>query len=158
TSLVEYAIARGQIRFSEEIARQTAEQERSSGLRSVAASLLAQTATLQAMVGRISRVRELAAQAAQSGNDSRTRIALTLAYAFSGDFHQAHGLLDGLLRSYPEDTLLKQQIAPEVRALEAIHQHDGAAAIAALEGPRSYDLSIPFSLPYVRGLAYLAAH
>ena len=71
---------------------------------------------------------------------------------------QAHGLLEGQLRSYPENTVLKQLTAPEVRALEAIHQGDGTAAIAALEGSRSYDLAIPFSLPYVRGLADLAAN
>jgi eukaryotic-like serine/threonine-protein kinase len=157
-SLIEYAAARGQMRRCEEIARQTAELERASGLRSVAADLQAQTAILQAMVGNINRAHELAAQTAQASNDSNTRTDLAVAYAFSGDFRQAHVFLDELLQGYPESTLLKQFTAPEVHALEAINKRDGAVAIAALEGSRSYDLAFPFILPYVRGLANLAAH
>jgi len=53
--------------------------------------------------------------------------------------------------------VLKRRTVPEVRALEAIKRHDGARAVAALEGSRSYDFAYPFTLPYVRGLAYLAA-
>ena len=158
TGLVEYFAAKGQMRSCEEIARQTAEQERSSGLRSVAANLLAQTAILQAMTGNEKRARDLAAQAAKDSNDAFTNEVLTLTYAHLGDFRKAHALLDPLLRAYPENTLLKQMTGPEVRALEAIRQDDGAAAITALEGSRSYDLSLPFMLPYIRGQAYLAAH
>jgi hypothetical protein len=48
--------------------------------------------------------------------------------------------------------------APEVSALEAIHRHDGAAGVAALEISRPFDLSVPLLIPYTRGLAYLAAN
>src|SRR5262250_3399908 len=58
----------------------------------------------------------------------------------------------------PKDTLLKEFTVPEVHALDAINKRDGAVAIAALQGSRSYDLAFPFILPYVRGMANLAAH
>src|SRR5215469_15447615 len=87
-----------------------------------------------------------------------THTDLAVAYAFSGDFRQAHAFLDELLRGYPEDTLLKEFTVPEVHALDAINKRDGAVAIAALQGSRSYDLAFPFILPYVRGMANLAAH
>jgi len=156
-ALIEYAAARGQMRKSEEITRTTVEQARSRGLRGVAAHQLALTAALQAMAGNENRARELAAQAVQAGSDSNTNTELALTYAYLGDFRQAHAVLDALLRSYPVDTLLKQVTAPEVQALEASYHHDGAAAVAALEGSRSYDLAFPFTLPYVRGLTYLTA-
>jgi tetratricopeptide (TPR) repeat protein len=140
------------------LARHAAEELRSGGFPSAAADLLAAGATSQAMAGNTGRAREMASLAAQASMDRTTSLDLTLGYAYAGDFRQADALLAHLFQQYPESTSLKQVYAPDVRALEAIQQHKADAAINALEGVRTYDFAIPLSLPYIRGLACLAAH
>ena len=156
--LMEYAAAKGQLRRSEELTRRGAEELRSAGFPSAAADLLAAGATSQAMAGNTGRAREMASLAAQASTDRTTSLDLTLGYAYAGNFRQADALLDHLLRQYPESTSLKQVYAPDVRALEAIEEHKADAAISAVEGVRTFDFALPLSLPYVRGLALLAAH
>jgi eukaryotic-like serine/threonine-protein kinase len=152
-----YAASRGQLHHCDELVRKAVDAQLSSGLRGPAADYLAIDALFHAVAGDFARARELAKTAAQTSSDFDTDTDLAVAYALAGDFPQAHALLDPLLRDYAHNTLLKEISAPEVRALEAIHRRDGAAAVAALEDSRRLDLAPPLTLPYVRGLAYLAA-
>jgi len=80
-----------------------------------------------------------------------------LAFASSGDIRQSRALLDRLIKSYPKNTRFQQIYRPEIEALEAVERHDASLASATLEGQRSYDFAEDFTLPYVRGLAQLAA-
>ena len=109
------------------------------------------------MAGNVVHTRELAASAEQASSDLSMAPTLALAYAYAGNFDRADALLDRLLQTYPESTLLKQLYAQNVRALEAMQHHDAASALTALEGARAYDFAFPLSLPYVRGLTYLAS-
>ena len=111
----------------------------------------------QAMAGRSDRDRELADVATKTSSDRIASEDAALAYAFSGDIRQSRALLDRLMKNYPESTILQQMYRPEIETLEAIENHNGSGALAALEGARSYDFGWEFTLPYVRGLAYLAA-
>ena len=155
---IDYAAALGQLKQSEEMATKAAEQERSAGLGGAAAELLATASIWQAMAGKTGRAHELSADAthANSSNDD-VKGDLVLTYAYIGDFKQAHTLFDQLQQHYPEDTGLKQILGPEMRALEAIRRHDAEGAVTRLENSRSSDLAFPLTVPYVRGLAYLAA-
>lgn len=154
---IDYSGARGQLRLSKDKAYKLAEAERSSGLTGAAADHLALAAAVQAMAGEAAEARKMAASAVQSSADQSTSSDAALAYAFAGDFHQAHSLVDPLLKQYPESTFLIHVAAPEVQALEAIQRRDGPAALAALEGSHPYDFGYDTELLYVRGEAYLAA-
>jgi len=109
------------------------------------------------MVGDVARARRLAALAAHDNKDPTALRNVALAYAYIGEFREADRLLNQVTRDYPESTSLKQVFTPSIRALEAIQRHDGASAVAALEGSRPFDFAAPFHLIYVRGLAYLSA-
>jgi len=155
--LIQRPAALGQLGHSEEEARKAGEQAKSSGRPGAAAGDLANAAVWQAMAGRSARARDLAAVATKTSSDHVTSADAALAYAYSGDIRQSRALLDRLMKSYPENTSLQQFYRPEIEALDAIEKHDAAKALTALEGPRSYDFAGSFTLPYVRGMAYLAA-
>ncbi|MFZ0822003.1 MAG: protein kinase [Candidatus Acidiferrales bacterium] len=153
---VAHSASFGQLRMSEDEARKRAEKAQSSGLKGAAADGLARAAELQAVSGRKDRAREMATLALKTGTDFNTSLDAALAYGLIGDFHSAHASFDRLLLSYPENTILKQINAPEIRALESIERHDATGALAALDGSRAYDLA-DLTLPYIRGQAYLVA-
>ena len=155
--LIDFPAARGQLRHSEQIARKAAEVPLSAGRPGAAAELMAHAALLQALAGNVKRARELAALAQRTSSDSSTSAEVALAHSFAGDFPKSRALLDRLRQNYPEDTFLNYVFAPDVRALEAVGHRDAAGAVRALESLHPYDFALPFTLPYVRGLACLAA-
>ena len=154
-TLISYDCARGLLARGEELSHQF--PQRFSALSATGDELLAAAAALYALVGDVPRSRRLAAVVNHNTKDMRALAYLAVSYAYVGDFRQADPLLDKLTRDRPESTFLKYEVAPQIRALEAIQRHDGASAVAALEGSRPYDFAIPFTPIYARGLAYLAA-
>jgi eukaryotic-like serine/threonine-protein kinase len=98
-----------------------------------------------------------------TGRDSQYGAAL--AQAFSGDTAEAQKLGDNLAKQFPEDTIVKFNYLPTIRALIAFNRNDASKAIEILQAAGSYELGIEgqgglaFSLypVYVRGEAYLAA-
>ncbi|HET9400178.1 MAG TPA: hypothetical protein VFO34_04420, partial [Candidatus Acidoferrales bacterium] len=156
--LTEYAAARGKLAESESIARKSADQARSDGLQGSAADQLAFGANMLALNGDTARAKQLVKEAAKLSSDQRTVSDMALASAMIGDFPQAHALFDPLVKAYPENTVFKFWMGPQIRALEAIQHHDGKAAVAALDGAHDLDLAYAMQLIFVRGLAYLAAN
>jgi serine/threonine protein kinase/tetratricopeptide (TPR) repeat protein len=154
--LFEQDVSLGKLRQSVEGARKVARDAESSGLQGAAGIILSEEAHMQAMVGRNNDARDLATLASKTSTDWTTSSEAALASAEMGDFRQAHALFDRLLLAYPENTTLKKFFAPRVTALELISRHDAAGAVAALDGLQVYDLAGDLSLPYIRGLAFLA--
>jgi predicted Zn-dependent protease len=91
-----------------------------------------------------------------------------LALSMAGDSSQAQTLTNDLESSFPEDTSVKFNYLPTVRAFLALNHGDPAKAIEFLQVAVPYELGQPRSAQtgffgalypiYVRGLAYLAAH
>jgi len=153
---IERAAAVGQVANSEKLALTAGQQAKTSGFPGTAAQVLARAAVWQAMTRRSKATNDLATDALKVSSDWITSADAALAFAFSGDFTQSRALLDRLMQSFPENTVLQQIYRPQIEALEAIARDGAASAIAALEAARSYDRASYFSLPYVRGLAYLS--
>lgn len=90
-----------------------------------------------------------------------------VALAISGDSSQAQTLTNDLERSFPEDTSVKFNYLPTVRAFLALNHGDPAKAIELLEVAVPYEQGQPRSTQtgffgalypiYARGQAYLAA-
>ncbi|HXQ17933.1 MAG TPA: winged helix-turn-helix domain-containing protein [Caulobacteraceae bacterium] len=78
------------------------------------------------------------------------------ALAEIGDAARADALLSADIKRAPTNTLLTQVFASEQRAVEALQRGQPAAAIAALEPARPYEMRT-FDIPFLRGQAYLAA-
>jgi eukaryotic-like serine/threonine-protein kinase len=73
-----------------------------------------------------------------------------------GDAALAQRLVADHLRSAPADTYLNEIGAPSLKAQLALRRGKPLEAIAALQGAAAYDTGNP-GVPYLRGLAYLAA-
>jgi eukaryotic-like serine/threonine-protein kinase len=90
------------------------------------------------------------------------------ALALTGDSVSLETLADDLERRFPEDTVVRFNYLPGLRALFALNQGQPATAIEILQDASAYELGAPpCSFPgffgtlyptYVRGEAYLADH
>ena len=90
------------------------------------------------------------------------------ALALSGDSSQALTLANDLKKTFPEDTAVRFNYMPSVRALLALNHAEPAKAIELLQPAVPNELGQPRSAIngyfgalypiYVRGLAYLASH
>ena len=102
-----------------------------------------------------------AALALSQGRDVKLLSALALARV--GDSVRAASLAEDIEKAAPTHTILKIYYLPTIRAAIEIGKDNPAQAVVDLEPTVPYDLGVPAPIsnlypPYVRGLAYLAAH
>jgi hypothetical protein len=97
-----------------------------------------------------------------NGRDVVAMAAISLGLA--GDFAQAARLSDDLGKRFPEDTVVRYNLAPAIRAAAALRRGEAEHAIDALAaslpyetGQTSQDVAFALYPIYLRGEAYLAA-
>jgi len=130
-----------------------------------AAGYEAQVALREALFGNVERARQRAAAVLKLSTGRDAQFATELALSLAGDAVQAQRLADKLERQFPEDTIVKFNYLPTIRAQIALNRNDASNAIEVLQAAAPYELGIEgeggFSLAlypvYVRGQAYLAA-
>jgi DNA-binding winged helix-turn-helix (wHTH) protein/tetratricopeptide (TPR) repeat protein len=85
------------------------------------------------------------------------RETLALALALAGRADRAQELIDLSLKRFPQDTFLKNVLAPSVRAAIEINQHNASRAVDVLWSAAPYELGRNAALLpiYLRGKAYL---
>jgi eukaryotic-like serine/threonine-protein kinase len=91
-----------------------------------------------------------------------------LAFAISDDSLHAQGLADEMEKRFPEDSSLRFNYLPTIRAVLALNRREPERAVELLQVAGQHELGIPFSSVsglfgalypvYVRGQAYLAAN
>jgi DNA-binding winged helix-turn-helix (wHTH) protein len=157
----------GHLRKAREFLRQAADSAGRTGEKETAAGYYAVSALREALFGNADRARQQAilAKGRASGRDMDYGVALALAYM--GDAGQAQALADDLGKRFPEDTVIRFNYLPTLRAkLELLHSNP-QQALAILGAASPYELGLPslsyYNWPnlypvYVRGEAYLAAH
>ena len=92
--------------------------------------------------------------------DSKTADAFSaVALGLSGDSAQATRLASDLAKRFPEDTIVRSEYLPMIRASVYLREGDARMAIETLEAAAPYELGRDTSLDpiYLRGEAYLAA-
>src|SRR5215472_13270190 len=131
-----------------------------------AAGYEAQVALREALFGNVERARQRAAAVLKLSTGRDAQFATELALSLAGDAVQAQRLADKLERQFPEDTIVKFNYLPTIRAQIALNRNDASNAIEVLQAAAPYELGIEgqgggFTLAlyplYVRGQAYLAA-
>ena len=156
------AVYGGQLVKARELTQRAAESASRSGEKETTAEYEGEAAVREALVGNSALAKSQArnALALSTGRDV-TAIA-GIALAMAGDFLGTR-LGDDLSKHFPEDTALKYNLLPSVRAAAALHNGDSAKALAAL-ATTPYELGqtvqqVTFVLypAYLRGEAYLAA-
>jgi tetratricopeptide (TPR) repeat protein len=144
-----------------DVARQTAERDK--------AALLETESTLwDALFGNATAARQGAKEALKLSNNRDVEYGAALALARSGDSSASQTLVNDLEKRFPEDTSVRTNYLPVLRALLALNHGEPSSAIEALRVALPYDLGVPLSWVnasfgalypvYVRGEAYLTAH
>ncbi len=132
-----------------------------------AAMFDAGAAVREAFFGNIREAESLAKSALDISRSRDVEFGALFALALSGDLEQSRALASDLNKRFPEDTCVQFTYLPVSRAQLALGDHDPAAAIDQLQVAAPYDEAVPCSgfaffgnlyAPYVRGLAYAAAH
>jgi predicted Zn-dependent protease len=121
----------------------------------------------EALFGDAARARQqvTVAEGRSTGVDMDYGVALALASV--KDVSRAQALADGLAKRFPEDTTMRFNYLPTIRAKIALLHSNPPHAIDILAVAAPYELGLPaigyYNWPnlypvYVRGEAYLAAH
>jgi eukaryotic-like serine/threonine-protein kinase len=149
------------LRRASDLAQQKAHQE-------MAASFETRVAMWEAFYGKAPAAKLAAMAALTLAKNREVQYGAAVAFAIAGDSSQAQALTNDLERSFPEDTSVKFNYLPSVRAFLALNHGDPAKAIELLQVSVPYELGQPRSAQtnffgalypiYARGQAYLAAH
>lgn len=156
----------GKVTWARELSKQATSSAAAAGESEMAAGSEAGAALWEALYGNggEARKRVIGTLAQSNGRDAQYVAALAL--ALTADSDGAAALADDLEKRYPEDTIVKFNYLPTLRAQIALNSPDGAGRAVALLAPAiPYELGIPGSETfwtnlypvYVRGEAYLAA-
>jgi tetratricopeptide (TPR) repeat protein len=154
----------GEFAKSRELARRASDSALRGSEKEVAAEYRAHSAVREALAGDMPAAKQdaQAALALSTGRQSEGYSAIALGLA--GDSAQAARLAADLGKRFSEDTVVKFNFVPMIRAAVALHSGNGKQAIDALVVSAPYELgqtnsSFTFALypVYLRGEAYLAA-
>jgi tetratricopeptide (TPR) repeat protein len=156
----------GQLRKALEFSRRAVASAEGAEKKETAAGYEANTALREAVFGNIVQAQKRAAATLKLSTGRDSWYGAALAQAFAGDTAQAQKLGDDLAKQFPEDTIVKFNYLPTIRALIALNRNDASKAIEILQAAGSYELGIEgqsglaLSLypVYVRGESYLVAH
>ena len=111
--------------------------------------------------------RQQANIALEHSNSRTVQYGAALALALANESAKARSLADDLARRFPEDTLVRFNYLPTLRAQLALNRKSATEAIDTLQTAIPYDMCLPDTMGtlelslypvYVRGNAYLAAH
>jgi eukaryotic-like serine/threonine-protein kinase len=166
-----FALARsGHLQQARSMSRRAADAARRAEQPERAAVFEAEAAVREAFLGNASEARRRAVAALGFSHGKDVKFGAAFALALSDESSLSQRLANELEAEFPEDTSVRYSYLPELRALFALHQGDGAQpakAIEALQIAAPYEMGWPTSVfigsfgalypIYIRGEAYLAA-
>ncbi len=157
----------GRLLEAQKTAERAVDLARQASLKARAAVFAAEPAVWQALFGKTQESVRTAYEAARLSQGSDVQYGIPLALALSGETSQVQAIANDLEKRFPEDTSVRFNYLPTLRALIALKQGQSATAIQLLQIAAPNELGIPHSGQYgsygtlypiyVRGLAYLAA-
>ncbi|MGC2888592.1 MAG: protein kinase, partial [Candidatus Acidiferrum sp.] len=160
------AAYQGKLTAARDLSRQAATSASQAGAKELAAGCEAAAALWEALYGNAAVARQHSSAALAMSNGRDVQFAAALAFAFVGDSARARVLSDDLAKRFPEDTIVRLNYVPAVRAQLALGAANGAPkALDMLSVASPYERGISGSSTfwanlypiYVRGEAYLAS-
>ena len=158
----------GQLREAGKMSERASQLSLQAGQSETSALWEAGKAVQEALLGNSSAARRNAVASLDLSSDREVEYGASFALALSGDSARSRTLLNDLQKRFPEDTSVRLNYIPTLRALLAINQGEPAKAVALLQIAAPYELGAPESSihgffgalypVYVRGEAYLSAH
>jgi DNA-binding winged helix-turn-helix (wHTH) protein/tetratricopeptide (TPR) repeat protein len=160
------AATSGHLREARAISRRAVIQAQQAGQPERAALWEVGAAIREAFFGNKEPAKNGATSALKLSRDQEIEYGAGLAFAISGDSKEATALADDLEKRFPEDSSIRFNYLPTIRAIVALNGGNEATALQSLEVARPHELGIPPSgvsglfgalYPiYIRGLALLA--
>ena len=159
---------RGQLRQAKKMSERAAELALQNSQRETAALWKAGGALQEALWGYSAAARRSAMASLELSTDREVEYGSAIALAFAGDSTRSETLANDLERRFPEDTSVRLNYLPTLRAQLALNHGQPLKAIELLKIAMPYELGVPgcsihgffgaLYPVYVRGEAYLAAH
>jgi tetratricopeptide (TPR) repeat protein/predicted Ser/Thr protein kinase len=160
----ETAAYHGEFTKSRDLTRRAADSARRAGEKEAAAEYESHSAVREALAGDMASAKQDAQAALALASGRQVEGFSAFALGLAGDSAQAERLAADLGKRFSEDTIVKFDYLPMIRAATALHSGDGKRAIDTLSESAPYELgetnsSFTFALypVYLRGEAYLAA-
>ena len=156
----------GKLGAARDFSRQAVASAERAGQKEMAAGCEAAAALREALYGNGSEAREHASRTLAESNGRDASYVAAFALALIGDAERARGITEDLEKRFPEDTIVRFNYLPTLRAQTDLHTVGGATrASEALMSAEPYELGVPGSSTfwtnaypvYVRGQALLAA-
>ena len=156
----------GKLDTARELSRKAETSAERAGEREMAAGCAAAAALWEALYGNPVQARERLYGTLALSNGRDAQFVAALALAINRDVEGAQALVADLEQRFPDDTVVKFNYLPTLRAQLALTQPTGAGkAVAGLAAATPYELGVPGTSTfwtslypvYVRGQAYLAA-
>jgi ATP/maltotriose-dependent transcriptional regulator MalT len=157
----------GKVSAARDLSRQAATSATNAGESEMAAGCEAAAALWEALYGNASEARKRVIGTLAQSNGRDAQYVAAFALALTGDSDGAGVLADDLEKRYPEDTIVRFNYTPTLRAQLALNTPDNSSkALATLAVALPYELGVPGSSTfwtnlypvYVRGQAFLSAH
>ena len=158
----------GQLRLARRMSRRAIDLAQQAGQRERAATYETGVAVWEAFFGNALAARQSVMAALNLSKGRDVEYGAAFALALSGDSSRSQMLANDLERRFPEDTSVRFNYMPTLRALHALKNNDPRKAIELLQIAVPYELAVPgidFTAffgslypTYVRGEAYLASH
>jgi eukaryotic-like serine/threonine-protein kinase len=161
------AAYQGKLRVARDFFRQESSSAQRAGDKEMAADCEAAAALSEALYGNASEAKQRVADSLAKMNGRDAQYVAGLALALVGDSTRAKSLADDLDKRFAEDTIVRFNYSPTLRAQIALSvPGNGAKAVEALAVSSPYELGVPGTdtlrtnlYPvYVRGEALLASH
>jgi tetratricopeptide (TPR) repeat protein len=153
----------GQFALARQLSRRAADYALRAGKKETAAEYQAEAAVREALVGNLNMANQQAKDALKLSNGREVVAMAAITLGLTGDFAQAMRPSDDLGKRFPEDTVVRYNSAPTIRAAAALRRGEAGHAIDALAaslpyetGQTSQDVAFALYPIYLRGEAYLA--
>jgi eukaryotic-like serine/threonine-protein kinase len=155
----------GKFRQARDLSRHAVVLANGSGEVETAAGYESFSAVRESLIGNPVEAKEHVAAALRLSRGREVLAAAALALAFSGNVAESEARANEMVQRFPEDTLVKYNYLPTIRARLALNRNQASKAIEAVEVAAPYELGAvgdrPFTLSlypaYVRGQAHLVA-
>jgi DNA-binding winged helix-turn-helix (wHTH) protein/tetratricopeptide (TPR) repeat protein len=152
----------GQFALARQLTGRAADYALRAGKKETTAEYQAEASVREALVGNLTLASQQAKEALKL-SDGREVVAMAaITLGLTGDSAQATRLSDDLGKRFPEDTVVRYNSAPAIRAAAALRRGEAEHAIDALAaslpyetGQTSQDIAFALYPIYLRGEAYL---
>lgn len=158
----------GQLQNARVLSHRAVAQAQQAGQSGRAGLWSAGAAVREALFGNKQAATQWAHSALELSSDREVEYGSALAFALAGDLSHAQSLADQMEKGYPEDTAVRFNYLPTLRAVLALNKAQPLEAVELLQVATPHELGVPHSAIsglfgalypiYVRGDAYLAAN